>query len=319
MQLRTKKQIQRFLKNALLCWLLAFASGTNAEIYLVTQPPNINMGTWSGAGNMTAIGTFQVCRNQNPKYSVIAVSPLLFVLNRVGGGVITIPFTLTFTYLGDGTSAQLLPNTATVTKFNAHNTQQCTAPNTQVTVNVATAALLAAPAGNYSASVDLDFIPDQGATPVVNPFTISLSTSTNVRVSRLTDLNMTFVDDGAAETATQSFCIYSSQSAVSINILVDPRNNPVSGSGAVLKRVPGGDELPYTLDFSLANGTLIAGNIGAAGVLVSNHTTANQTSDTCLAGASNTHRLTTRVAEAAVKAARSGSYSDIVDITVTAN
>lgn len=149
---------------------------------------------------------------------------------------------------------------------------------------------------------------------------VTLTVPKLVRVSfPNADIDLGTYTPGSGKNVTETFCIYSNQGAgsVNINVTVDPQNTPGAGTQPVLKS--GAFDIPYTLNFNLAAGASVSSNIQVAGVTVNNHSSANTTSPTCSAGASNSHEFNVVVADAAMSAVPAGSYSDTIDVTVAAN
>ena len=129
------------------------------------------------------------------------------------------------------------------------------------------------------------------------------------------DIGLTY-SDGSDSIVTEEFCVYSNQASVDFDILVDPVNVPGSGTAPVMKS--GANELAYQLDLKLADGTSVSADIQATGVTAAAQTDANQTSKTCASGG-NSHEFTVTVLETAIESAIDGSYSDTVNVTITAN
>ncbi len=77
--------------------------------------------------------------------------------------------------------------------------------------------------------------------------------------------------------------------------------------------------MAYQIDLKTAGGgSTLSSDIPAAGATVSSDSNANQSSKTCASGG-NSHEFMVTVLEADIESAIDGSYSDTVNVTITAN
>lgn len=164
-----------------------------------------------------------------------------------------------------------------------------------------------------------------GSTGSSGDFDIDLDIPALVLVTGLDDIDLLEFSPGSDSNDSATFCVYSNQATVDVDVLVEPGNTPGAGTAPVLQSVTTGDEIPYELDLDGSAGNLID-NVLAAGSTAANVDDATDGVATSLSGTPGSYTCTenftfdvtvTQAAAGSVTAAT--DYTDTVTVTVTAN
>ncbi len=129
-------------------------------LVMVSNLGDINLGTYSGAGNLTGTDTFCVYRNGAGNYNITmngSGAADAYLLND--GGTNNLAYTVSFTN-GSANAMTTLTPLAAQTGANTTSTNCGGTDNVSVGVTVANAALAAAPAGTYTGSLTIIVAPE---------------------------------------------------------------------------------------------------------------------------------------------------------------
>lgn len=130
------------------------------NLVMVSNLGDINLGTYSGTGNLTGSDSFCVYRNGAGNYNITmngSGGSGAYLLND--GGTNNLPYTVSFT---NGSANSMTASTALTAQANANTTSTTCggSDNVSVGVTVTNASLAAAPAGTYTGSLTVIVAPE---------------------------------------------------------------------------------------------------------------------------------------------------------------
>jgi len=214
---------------------------------------DIDFGTWSASqGDVAGDSDFCVLSTAGNSgnardFSVTGYPLWSGSFQAAGPGGASIPYTLTFTDLGDSSSEQLQPFAETAR--NKSGLSNCTGlQNARLTVSINALDLAAAPSGTYQQNVWIRARNNNSRSSFEN-FRITIRVSDQVRISDLDPIDLGGFDGLNDLSGVDRLCIYRNSGGTDYRIVASG-----DGAGGTFMLSNGVAELPYLVAYDDGNG-----------------------------------------------------------------
>lgn len=265
---------------------------------------------WSG-GDITYSYDYCIVSTDEPNpsgntpvpYRMTAFAPF-----ALASGASQIPFSVAWRDLYTAQTRTLLPGVATAYVFSGAAPGCPSGNNGRVTITILEATLLAAPIGNYSATLIIEAgSQGQGRPKLQGTINLTLTIGGLIRIGQLTDISLGVFDGISNLSASDSLCVYRNF-AGSYGVRVSGQ-----GAGGAFVLVNGASQVVFDVTWNDGSGAAVV----SPGALLSGRVGAYVASPDCAGGAANNATLGVSATAASMNAATAtGLHAGLLTITV---